>query len=288
MHAIQNILLSMPPIQNSLAQLRAEQLALQLGAVLYLQVCDPHQDQGEFLDQQLKALQLRGIRAQVGQAEVDADHASTAILELCGELGSDLLIKQHRPDAWLKKLLVPDDWHLARESPVPLLLVRGLRSLDGGRILAAMDVEHRDVAHLALQGNVMDYASELCQLFRANLHVVSAYSPAILQAATVAKVDEAVIQHCHDQCQWFQNEYELNERQLHLGEGPAKHLIADVARQLEVALVVLGTVARHGLAGALVGNTVEAVLDKLECDVLVLKPHIANLQRAEQGDPLAA
>jgi universal stress protein E len=288
MHAIENILLSIPPVPNSLAQQRAEQLALKLGAGLYLQVCDAYLDQSEFLQQQLKALRLRGIRAAGGQAEVPAEHASSAILELCGGLQSDLLIKQHRPDAWLQKLLVPDDWRLARESPVPLLLVRGLRPWAGASMLAAMDVEHQDAAHLALQGNVMDYASELCQLFRSNLHVVSAYSPVALQTAMAAELAAAVTLHCHDQCQWFQNEYELSERQLHLGEGPAKRLIADVARQLEVALVVLGTVARHGVAGALIGNTVEAVLDKLECDVLVLKPHIADLGRAERSASLAA
>ena len=35
---------------------------------------------------------------------------------------------------------------------------------------------------------------------------------------------------------------------------------------------MIGTVARTGLAGALMGNTAEVVLDSLESDVLVLKP----------------
>ncbi|MOA43680.1 Universal stress protein E [compost metagenome] len=35
---------------------------------------------------------------------------------------------------------------------------------------------------------------------------------------------------------------------------------------------MIGSVARTGLSGALIGNTAEVVLDVLESDVLVLKP----------------
>jgi nucleotide-binding universal stress UspA family protein len=41
---------------------------------------------------------------------------------------------------------------------------------------------------------------------------------------------------------------------------------------LDAAVTVIGTVARTGFSGALIGNTAEVVLDALESDVLVLKP----------------
>jgi universal stress protein E len=37
-------------------------------------------------------------------------------------------------------------------------------------------------------------------------------------------------------------------------------------------LVVLGTVGRQGISAALIGNTAEHVIDKLNCDVLAIKP----------------
>ena len=37
-------------------------------------------------------------------------------------------------------------------------------------------------------------------------------------------------------------------------------------------MTIIGTVARTGFSGALMGNTAEVVLDALESDVLVLKP----------------
>ena len=40
------------------------------------------------------------------------------------------------------------------------------------------------------------------------------------------------------------------------------------ARDLDASLVVVGNSARTGLAAVFKGNTVEKVLDKLDCDVL--------------------
>ncbi|WP_160495401.1 universal stress protein [Pseudomonas sp. L-22-4S-12] len=289
MRSIQKILVVIPPLQDSLALQRGQQLALTLGAELHLLVCDQQMERRELLDQQLASLHRLGLRAHGEQARVTAHQVCDAILAACHAQNCDLLIKQHQPEELLGKLFSsPDDRQLIRQSPVPLLLVQNPRPWAGGTVLAAMDVEHQDAAHLALQGNVMDHANELCQLFGARLHVVSAYDPALLQADPSAPIDQASASHCHDQCQWFQNEYELPEQQLHIGEGPAKALIPRIALQLEAAVTVLGTVARHGLSGLLIGNTAEAVLDRLNSDMLILKPHTADAQQTEFAGHRAA
>ena len=45
-----------------------------------------------------------------------------------------------------------------------------------------------------------------------------------------------------------------------------------VADELDAQLVVLGSVGRTGLTAALIGNTAEHIIDRLDCDVLTLKP----------------
>ena len=40
----------------------------------------------------------------------------------------------------------------------------------------------------------------------------------------------------------------------------------------EVDLVVMGTVARSGIAGMVTGNSAEAILSNIKCSVLALKP----------------
>ncbi|WP_171011803.1 universal stress protein [Pseudomonas sp. 2FE] len=135
----------------------------------------------------------------------------------------------------------------------------------------------------------MNYAVDLCRLFEAELHVVSAYAvPALDLADPAIHLDQAIASHCHDQCQWFQHEYELAEHRLHIGEGPAKALIPRVAREQGAVLTILGTIARNGLGGILVGNTAEAVLDGLESDVLVLKPHETPARSVEQNSDRVA
>ena len=59
---------------------------------------------------------------------------------------------------------------------------------------------------------------------------------------------------------------------LHIEEGPADVLIPHLAHKLGAVLTIIGTVARTGISGALIGNTAEVVLDSLDSDVLVLKP----------------
>jgi nucleotide-binding universal stress UspA family protein len=58
----------------------------------------------------------------------------------------------------------------------------------------------------------------------------------------------------------------------HLPKGPAKKEIAQLAAKLRADLVVMGTVARTGISGLIIGNTAEAILDQLTCSVLAIKP----------------
>jgi nucleotide-binding universal stress UspA family protein len=45
-----------------------------------------------------------------------------------------------------------------------------------------------------------------------------------------------------------------------------------MAKQLHVDLVVMGTVARTGIAGLFIGNTAETILEQLQCSVLAVNP----------------
>jgi nucleotide-binding universal stress UspA family protein len=49
-------------------------------------------------------------------------------------------------------------------------------------------------------------------------------------------------------------------------------MIADFATAHHTELLVVGTVARSGVAGRIIGNTAEAVLSQLPCSMLVVKP----------------
>ena len=58
----------------------------------------------------------------------------------------------------------------------------------------------------------------------------------------------------------------------HLVNGWARKEIPALIRELRADLVVMGTVARTGISGLLMGNTAEMILTQIDCSVLAAKP----------------
>jgi len=58
----------------------------------------------------------------------------------------------------------------------------------------------------------------------------------------------------------------------HVAAGPPHLMIRDAVKNLEIDLVAMGTQARSGITGVLLGNTAERVLSHLTCSVLAVKP----------------
>jgi nucleotide-binding universal stress UspA family protein len=66
---------------------------------------------------------------------------------------------------------------------------------------------------------------------------------------------------------------------VHLVQGDPRAAIADFATSHRTDLLVIGTVARSGIAGHVIGNTAEAVLGQLPCSMLVVKPDGSGTRR---------
>ena len=66
--------------------------------------------------------------------------------------------------------------------------------------------------------------------------------------------------------------YQYLSPRVHLSRGAATRTIPALASKLKADLVVMGTVARTGIPGLIIGNTAEAILEQLHCSVLAIKP----------------
>jgi universal stress protein E len=62
------------------------------------------------------------------------------------------------------------------------------------------------------------------------------------------------------------------EPQLHVGRDAPSHAIMEGVDKLGADLLVMGTVSRGGIAGLLMGNTAERLLDRVDCSLLTIKP----------------
>ncbi len=60
--------------------------------------------------------------------------------------------------------------------------------------------------------------------------------------------------------------------QIHLDKGRASEVIPETVAKHRINLLVMGTVARTGVSGLIIGNTAESVLDKVRCSVIAVKP----------------
>lgn len=58
----------------------------------------------------------------------------------------------------------------------------------------------------------------------------------------------------------------------HLRRGEAREAIPEAVAAFGADLLVMGTIARTGVPGFIIGNTAEDVLNSVECAVLTVKP----------------
>ncbi len=55
-------------------------------------------------------------------------------------------------------------------------------------------------------------------------------------------------------------------------EGETREVLPEYVVNSDIDLVILGSLSREGIAGFLMGNTAESILNQLDCSVVTLKP----------------
>lgn len=273
MHSINSLLVVIEPhLMESLALKRAKHIACHTKAHLHLLICDKKHDHSALLSVLESSLKSEAYNVTSEQAWHESQHATIIKVQQAHNCG--LVIKQHVPDNPLKKvLLTPEDWKLLRYCPSPVLLVKTAETWESAVVLAAVDVGNNDPEHMALHTSIVDHGFRIASMARGEFHVVSAHpAPMLATVDAVYPLDTELEQTYRAECKVFQQQCEIDDSRLHIEEGPADVIIPRVAKTLGAVVTVMGTVARTGLSGALIGNTAEVVIDKLESDILVLKP----------------
>lgn len=302
MSRIQNILVIVDPTvseQPSLA--KAELLAQRFDARLELFVCDTKAarevrliaqravDPSRLLDVNLKPmleefarpLRERGldVTTECGFADVLADGLSDRIKRS----RADLVIKDTHHHSLLQRTLVTNtDWHLIRTSAVPLLLAKPKAWPAAPQIVAAVDPGHVNDKPAALDEAILQWSCAITERTQGSLHAVHAYVPLTIAAAAGNSVGplanswtpeamEFEDKEKRRELQTLTGRYAIAHDHLHLELGVAADILPRKAEELNAAVVVMGAVARRGLNRIFIGSTAERALEKMPCDVLVVK-----------------
>src|SRR5690606_13923077 len=228
MQAIRSILVVIQPdLPDQLALKRARLIASVTQSHLLLLACaEASEDQGPLLAELSEQLRAEGFSVSTEQAWLESPH-QTVIAAQQSE-GCSLVIKQHRRDSILKKaFLTPEDWKLLRYCPCPVLMVKSDAPWSGRNIFAAVDVGNSDREHQTLHAGIVGHAHDIARLCQGQLHVLSAHpSPMLTAADPTFQLKESIEQRYREACRKFQEEFEIEDRYLHIEEGPADVQVA--------------------------------------------------------------
>lgn len=172
--------------------------------------------------------------------------------------------------------------HLMRKCPCPVWVVKRAQTRPYARILAVVDPSSNDLKNDSLNPLILQLAGSLASQERGELHIVHVLhllGEHFLRRDDMTEVEgqEAKEQ---ERMQHKQRFYTLLGRvdvadlnpHLHLIEGNPSECIPELAVEQGIDLLVMGTVCRTGIAGFLIGNTAEEVLNQVDCSVLTVKP----------------
>ncbi|TDF86282.1 universal stress protein [Pseudomonas sp. H9] len=289
MHTIRNTLVVVDAQQpGEMILHRAKMIASATRSHLHLLACNKGNHHSPYLHDLQTSLQQQGYSVSTQQAWHGSEHRTIITVQQAKECG--LVIKQHFTDNPVKKaFLTPEDWKLLRYCPSPVLMVKTERPWTDGTILAAVDIGNSDVEHRVLHSGIVSHGYDIAKLAGGTLHMMSAHPYPMLSASDpIFQLKESIQAFYRDQCKRFQAEFHISDERLHIVEGPPEVLIPYHVHKLEAALTVVGSVARTGLNGALIGNTAEMLLDTLDSDILVLKPNDVILHLEELAAPPAS
>lgn len=169
----------------------------------------------------------------------------------------------------------PDDWHLLREAPCPVL-VMNLEHSPYRSVIAAVDALEDDDQHRILNARILDEAQMMAEILGLPLSVITVVPEPSYIYSDMTTVGSVTLSKFSDQL-LATAEARQQQMLLRLGVKPhtAKVVIGPVVGELQSAmsasgLLVMGTIANKGLKGFFLGNTSERLLSHMQGDMLVV------------------
>jgi nucleotide-binding universal stress UspA family protein len=232
---------------------------------------------------QLERLAM-GVRGVATESRLLTGRPATALIQEVLRSHHDLLMRSHARD-----LTAPGpssfgavDMELLRKCPCPVLLVRHGSPAPQPRIVAAIDISSEDSEVHALNRKLVEAMLKLSSSLGARsaglLHVWAPFAERTVRGYVsddqFGDYAERARQRAATDITRFVQSFDgrLDDSPVTLLRGAPEDVIPGFVVSDGVDIVVMGTVARGGLAGMLMGNTAERILRKLPCSVLTIKP----------------
>lgn len=195
----------------------------------------------------------------------------------------DLLLRSHARDAVASRPrpFGTVDMELLRKCPCPVFLVRHGGGGPHPRIVAAVNASTEETSERALNVKIVEMGLRIAELEGGVPMLLQAWVPFAERMVRSHSSDDAFAAYVENVRQRTAGDLRLlaqsfggrlSGAQTVHRRGEAETVIPEFVVAQGIDLVVMGTVARGGIAGLLIGNTAERVLRQLPCSVLAVKP----------------
>lgn len=291
MFRLNRILVVIEPEQDDqLALDKAIRLARVSGACLELVICDhnAYLEDGFYFDppqarllrqehvernRQLLEDMAIVIRQQGFTVEVDALWGNPAYQKLIEKVLTskpDLLVQSTRHHDKIARLLLShQDWQLLRYCPCPLLLVKDMAWPEHPLFVAAVDPVHSNDKPADLDHQLTDVAQSLATLGSGEVRLFHSCYQAPVSGVYPLVVDKALYR---EKTRDLLTAFSLSEDALFISDDVVTQALPAYLQQQGASVLVMGAVSRSALDRFFVGSTAEKLLDRVDQDVLVVKP----------------
>ncbi len=209
-------------------------------------------------------------------------HTAEEVSRLVLSEGHELVVKGSSGRKGLPgRLLGSVDMRLLRKCPCPVWLVKPDAHDQVKRILAAVDPITTEESHRVLNEEILRLGLSVAEMEGAELHVLHAWSPwgeSLLRSRMRSDQYGEYLKKTRSRAAKAMTELlrpfeeEIHQVNRHFLDGEPEEVVPEFVRNMEVDVVVMGTVGRTGVPGFLIGNTAEKILADVECSVLAVKP----------------
>lgn len=235
------------------------------------------QEQEQKLEATARQLRERGL--DVSTRVAWCKHAWNAIDKLVREQPFDLILKgTHHQNVVQRTFFSSTDWDLMRCSPLPVLLVKDAPWPDSGlRMTACVDPVEQGDAPRNLDKAILLQARVWQEALGTDLEVLNVYDPTPFivymdpPVPDTTPITEALAEQHQEALDKLLDDSGLGRNLGRLEAGTPTSSIPELVQQSGSHVVILGAQTREGIDRWLIGHTAEKILDRIRCDVLVIK-----------------
>ena len=178
------------------------------------------------------------------------------------------------------------DMDLLRQCPCPVWLCRPIKhSRDNIKVAVAIDPENEELVGRDLALRLLQISRTLSDSCSGELTIISCWlypyeeylrDRIFIKISTEELnkvISDAQAEHLLALETLIQESNIGGRCQIQHVKGSLKDVIQQIIEDEKIDVLVMGTVARTGIPGFIIGNTAESVVQKLSCSLLALKPN---------------